>query len=685
MDKTKTTPTIDKEIIGLRAIKAFNEQVADILDDTIRPYDKLCSTIAEITDTAHVLIFTADTENATLDYASSYPSKRYPEDEQPAISIFNPESDSLFASVLKGDSVVYSPATDDSSLGVLTTMLTQTSVIHMLTHHGEHIGLIAVSSSEDGLNNIQKHQIETLIPSMTSTLYRIQNLVAMRIKVADVEREAEIFRQIDDELSDVIKLEYVFTMIMDWALRFTNADAAGLTLYDSEMNSLRIMSHYGYRDGAMPIGEHLQPHQHGITYRVATMGQAEIVPDIREDKDYYSVADGILTQMTVPIMRDQKVIAVLSLESRKLNGFTDDHLAFVRKLTGRAGVAVDNARLFEETRREREKLSHILRNITNMVIVVGNDSQIMLMNDTARLAFQLALEQDYEGQLFSEVVLLSQLQGLYRETLESGEEVTGEVQLPNKRMYFTNISRHVGIGHIIVMQDITYFKETDRLKTELVATVSHDLKQPLSVMRGYLDLLRMVNTFDERSQNYVNSLEYAFGNMRQLIDDLLDIANIEAGLHLDMEDVNLSDVLRRCMKNNEQNAGAKSLTVSLRLPPQLPKISGDPSRLEQIFNNLINNAIKYTQPEGWVKIRTEVKQTILRIQIQDNGMGIGPEDQAQIFERFYRVRRPETDSIDGTGLGLAIVKSLVESHNGKIDLKSDLGEGSTFRVTVPIN
>jgi signal transduction histidine kinase len=434
----------------------------------------------------------------------------------------------------------------------------------------------------------------------------------------------------------------------------------------------------------MPIGEQLQPHQQGITYRVAQSGLAEIVPDVREDKDYYSVADGILTQMTVPIMRDQKVIAVLSLESRKLNGFSDDHLAFVRKLTGRAGVAVDNARLFEETRREREKLSHILRNITNIVVVVGSDSQIMLMNDTARLAFQLALEQDYEGQLFSEVVLISPLQNLYREALESGDEVTGEVELPNKRMYYTNISRHVGIGHIIVMQDITHFKETDRLKTELVATVSHDLKQPLSVMRGYLDLLRMVNTFDERSNNYVDSLEYAFGNMRQLIDDLLDIANIEAGLQLDMEDVNLADVLRRCLKNNEQTAGTKSITVSLRLPPQLPKITGDPSRLEQIFNNLINNAIKYTQPEGWVKIRIEVKQTILRILVQDNGMGIGPEDQAQIFERFYRVRRPETDSIDGTGLGLAIVKSLIESHNGKIDLKSELGEGSTFRVTVPV-
>jgi signal transduction histidine kinase len=298
-----------------------------------------------------------------------------------------------------------------------------------------------------------------------------------------------------------------------------------------------------------------------------------------------------------------------------------------------------------------------LRNITNIVIVVDSDNRITLMNDTAHLALQLAMGQDFEGQLFPEIITLAKLQDLYREALESGEEVSGEVELPNKHIYHTNISRHAGVGYIIVMQDITYFKETDRLKTELVATVSHDLKQPLSVMRGYLDLLRMVNQFDDRSLGYVNSLEYAFGNMRQLIDDLLDIANIEAGLKLEMDEINMGDVLSRCMKNNEQNASAEAITLSLRLPAVMPKVTGDPARLEQIFNNLINNAIKYTQPEGWVKIHTEVRQTILRVIVQDNGMGIGPEDQSQIFERFYRVRRPETDSIDGTGLGLAIVKS----------------------------
>jgi signal transduction histidine kinase len=125
------------------------------------------------------------------------------------------------------------------------------------------------------------------------------------------------------------------------------------------------------------------------------------------------------------------------------------------------------------------------------------------------------------------------------------------------------------------------------------------------------------------------------------------------------------------------------MAVIVDLPDDLAAVRGERARLRQIFDNLISNAIKYTPPEGTVKIFAESRGITLRISVQDNGLGISPEDQAHIFDRFYRVRRPETDSIDGTGLGLAIVKTLVEAHHGKIGLESRLGEGSTFYVTLP--
>src|SRR5690606_36962290 len=135
---------------------------------------------------------------------------------------------------------------------------------------------------------------------------------------------------------------------------------------------------------------------------------------------------------------------------------------------------------------------------------------------------------------------------------------------------------------------------------------------------------------------YVDNLNYAFTNMRQLIDDLLDTARIEAGVTLDLEQVNLVDVLNCAIRNNQPQAEPKKIKLLLELPTELPSVSADPARLEQIFNNLVSNGVKYTRPEGTVRVYADIKQDIVRIFVEDNGLGISAEDQAQIFERFFR-------------------------------------------------
>ena len=126
------------------------------------------------------------------------------------------------------------------------------------------------------------------------------------------------------------------------------------------------------------------------------------------------------------------------------------------------------------------------------------------------------------------------------------------------------------------------------------------------------------------------------------------------------------------------------MTINNNLADSLPQVVGDRMRLRQVLINLIGNAVKYTPDEGQVNIWAELRSGSVRVAVQDNGLGISPEDQIHIFERFYRVRRPETDAIEGTGLGLAIVKSLVEAHSGQITVESKLGEGSTFFVSLPL-
>jgi len=224
----------------------------------------------------------------------------------------------------------------------------------------------------------------------------------------------------------------------------------------------------------------------------------------------------------------------------------------------------------------------------------------------------------------------------------------------------------------------------DKLKGELIATVSHDLKQPLSVMNGYIELMIMQQSVTQQGLNSVHMIRKAMQNMRQLIDDLLDLAKIESGIKLNLEAVQLEQIIQDCVEQVKPAAQNKAITVINTIPEKLPSIMADRSRMRQILINLIGNGVKYTGAEGWVKIGAEIKGNSLRLAIQDNGMGISPEDQIHVFERFYRVRRPETDNIEGTGLGLAIVKSLVEAHGGQISVESKLGEGTTFYLILPI-
>jgi len=504
-------------------------------------------------------------------------------------------------------------------------------------------------------------------------------------KLADKMREMSMLQQLDRELNERIELPTVFEMALDWALRFTNANTATMALYDEITDSLRTARNYGYTISDDEI-EHLRS-QYGntLTHRVARSGRIEVLPDVLLDQDYAWIDRQVRSQMAVPVMREDRVIAVIALESYKINAFTDDHISFVQQLANRAAVAVDNARLYDETVRERERLSYILSTIGDVVIIINTEGKIVLISQSAMSALQLRSDAHFHGKLFTEVIDFKPLVDVYRRAATSAESGDEELHLPNERTYYVRATPKQGIGWIIVMQDITLFKEMDQVKSELIATVSHDLKQPLGVMRGYLDLLQMKNTFDDPSKNFVRMIDNAINNMRQLIDDLLDLARIESGVDLDFEEIPLSELIEDCIASNRPGAIQKHQTLTLEMPDDVPTVAGDLPRLSQVFNNLVGNAIKYTQAGGDIKVNVEPRGVTVRVSIEDNGLGISPEDQPHIFDRFYRVRSPENDDIDGTGLGLAIVKSLIEAHRGKIRLESQLGKGSTFFVTLPAN
>jgi signal transduction histidine kinase len=498
-------------------------------------------------------------------------------------------------------------------------------------------------------------------------------------------QELQILNRIDRELNYTLSVERVLNLTLDWVLRFTNTHAAAVLMVDNGTSQMRFVAGYGYNPAAWnQLKQEPWPLERGIIGRVARQGKYEVIPDVSEDPDYVETVPDTRSRLVFPLTREDRVIAVLSMDSLELDAFTEANVDFVQRLAARAAVAVDNARLFDETRRERQKLELILSNIADAVIVFDPEGKLVLVNQAAMATFKLPPKLDYTGRLFVDVFEKSALLPLYERAAKLNARLIEELVLPDGHTLHTSLVPAEQVGWIIVTHDITPFKETDKLKNELLATTSHDLKNPLSTIMGYADLITMTNRLNDQGQEYMRRVHGAVAHMRQLIDDLLDMARIESGINLRYSDVNLKYLLDSLTLSFRPQLEEKGMSMEVNLPPDLPPIPADEGRLSQILNNLIGNAIKYTPPEGHVWVRAEASGDVVQIAIQDDGLGISPEDQAQVFARFYRVRTAETESIDGTGLGLAIVKSLVELHGGRVSLESHLGKGSTFHVTLPL-
>jgi two-component system phosphate regulon sensor histidine kinase PhoR len=231
---------------------------------------------------------------------------------------------------------------------------------------------------------------------------------------------------------------------------------------------------------------------------------------------------------------------------------------------------------------------------------------------------------------------------------------------------------------VVVMQDITHLKELDRLKSEFVSTVSHDLRTPLTTIQGYIELLARVGPLNEGQRDFIDKAFHSLSHLTALISDLLDIGRIEAGYDLEMRPFCINDVIRQSVDAHTILIEQGELYAVTDIPDEPLWIHGNARRIRQVLDNLISNAIKYNHPGGAVKVTAQPGDDYVIVSIEDEGIGIPLEEQPKLFERFYRVRSPEAEDIHGTGLGLSIVKSVIEKHKGRVWVRSYPGKGSTF-------
>jgi signal transduction histidine kinase len=229
-------------------------------------------------------------------------------------------------------------------------------------------------------------------------------------------------------------------------------------------------------------------------------------------------------------------------------------------------------------------------------------------------------------------------------------------------------------------------RRANQAKSEFVSLVAHELRTPMTSIRGYTDMLEKerVGPLTAQQAQFIRTIRFNAERMRVLVSDLQDISRIEADqLRLEREPTHLHKALKDALMATQARMQAQSQELTIDVPDTLPQVHADPSRLTQILTNLLSNASKYTPPEGHIHVKARLKNGYVHCAVSDDGIGMSAQDQAKLFTKFFRSDNPAVREQTGTGLGLCIVKNLVELQGGRIDVQSELSKGTTFTFTVP--
>ena len=365
--------------------------------------------------------------------------------------------------------------------------------------------------------------------------------------------------------------------------------------------------------------------------------------------------------------------------------FYDEEVHFLDTIAGQAVLAISNSSLFMSAEVGKKRLESVLASTPEPVLVVGETSRLLMANEAAEKVEGLISTEESEipaGQIMS-----SEFMDFLRQNRDTGNQ-KGEINILGKT-YEISIStvtvEDTKVGTVCVLRDITEYRELEKMKSDFVETVSHDLRAPMGIVRGYATMLQMVGELNEQQKDYATKIINDLDVIDQMVDKLLDLGRIESGGTLRLEKVPPMEIFDEVVKILQPLATQRKVQFMRELTlAQSLEIEVDRTLLQQALYNLLENAIKFSPLGGQVALRLQVNSDHVIFEIQDHGPGIAPLDVDKIFEKFNRNGVKEGTALKGTGLGLSIVKSIAERHHGRAWVRSTLGKGSTFSLQIPI-
>lgn len=324
-------------------------------------------------------------------------------------------------------------------------------------------------------------------------------------------------------------------------------------------------------------------------------------------------------------------------------------------------------------------LETMLWNATDPVLLTDEQSRILFFNAQAQQYFQISTGALYQP--LERVITQPELVDLFQH--KTPNLVDYEINLEERYIFNAHLTALRGIGKMVILHEITHLKELERTKSELVTTISHDLRSPLTTILGYVELLERMGPLTPQQKKFTENILFSVRSITATLSDFMELSKIETGFNKSLEPTQVEVIANYAIQTHRAQWEAKSQVFHEEVGTELALVLGHPIRLKQMIANLLQNAIKYTPEGGEVGMRVYQEGDFIIVQVMDTGIGISVEDQSRIFEKFFRA--PSVlETHHGTGLGLSIVKMIVEGHQGRIWVQSIPNEGTTFTVMLPI-
>ncbi|MEM8532434.1 MAG: ATP-binding protein [Chloroflexota bacterium] len=736
----ETSEQADHIALQMSNLNTIAESLASSLD-----YDYLIKVVGdklmETLDVASLIIWIPK-ENGRLYPAQCWGTKikvHYEElPDEPTDTVLQAYrgGESLLKQVTESDPQEYWRLPNCAALAVpLLTYETPTGVLLLQTPHPEvHLGPQRTSFVHSVAS-----QLATALENarLYSEVRNFNTVLEQRIteRTEELRNEhamLETLNQIALEVSSTLDLDLLLHNCLTTLAKLVHVHRGSIMLIEPDTGHLVDRAVLGEQESLgytrFPVGQ-------GIAGWVAQSREPALIADITQDEHWVELPHDENTHKTtgsmiaVPLIVQHEVFGVMLLSHPDVDYFNNYHLRLLNASAGEIALGLHNAMLYEEIQqqllRQGERLRNerrsttqstaILQSLSDGVIVCDTEGSVLTANPAAERILDRSVEElltwqlpDLLTRLFGAESQHIPMENLLTEPQDVNDEpvsYSGDFSFRKVTLRLTLdpviTSKNELLGLVAVFRDITREVEADRLKDEFIGTVSHELRTPMTSIKGFTQLLVMgsLGPVNESQQEFLNIIHTNAERMVAIINDLLDITKIEAGsIDLDLRPIHLAEALSKVVLDLQNRIQDHQHTLSINIPSRLSLILVDSKRFDQILENVLSNAIKFTPPGGCISIDacgvTSDTVTIpeyhslqpgryVQITVSDTGVGIAPDEHDLVFQRFYRTENPLKVAAGGTGLGLSLVQSLIKLFGGRIWMESEVDQGTHIHFIVP--